>query len=171
LSNSTGDLNNSPGDLSHSTTNAIPNHVWIHAVVWRLTALAWAGFIFYMSMARFSGAFTGWLLSEFFRSVHVQVSPPTFDLLHHLMRKLAHVTEYCIFSMLLYGSAQEERPFEWRPRRALGCVLVAGAYSLTDEFHQIFVPGRGPSLIDCGIDTTGATLGSLVFYGRKLLSR
>jgi VanZ family protein len=48
---------------------------------------------------------------------------------------------------------------------------VAGAYSLTDEFHQTFVPGRGPSLIDCGIDTTGAALGALVFYGRRLFAR
>src|SRR5205823_10555831 len=52
--------------------------------------------------------------------------------------------------------------FDWRPRRALGCVLVAGAYSLADEFHQTFVPGRTPSLADCGIDTTGAALGALV---------
>jgi len=170
LINFTGDLNNFTDDLSNST-NAVPNHARIHAIVWRLTALAWAGFIFYMSTASFSGTFTTWLLGEFFRSVHVQVSPPTFNILHHLMRKLAHVTEYGIFTMLLYGSAQDERPFDWRPRRALGCVLVAGAYSLTDELHQIFVPGRGPSLADCGIDTTGAALGALVFYGRRLFAR
>jgi VanZ family protein len=43
-------------------------------------------------------------------------------------------------------------------------VLLAGLYSLTDEFHQRFVPGRGPSIVDCGFDTIGAMLGMLIVY-------
>ncbi len=46
----------------------------------------------------------------------------------------------------------------------LAAVLIAGLYSLTDEFHQTMVPGRGPSLRDCGIDTFGAALGILALY-------
>jgi VanZ family protein len=54
--------------------------------------------------------------------------------------------------------------FEWRPRLALGSVVVAGLYSLTDEYHQSFVADRTASLIDCGIDTTGAALGALIVW-------
>jgi len=100
----------------------------------------------------------------------VSVSPATFELLHHLMRKSAHMTEYAIFAMLLYGSRRVSNPFDWRPWRALTCVAIAAAYSLTDEFHQIFVPGRGPSLWDCGLDTLGATLAMLVPFGSHQLS-
>ena len=32
---------------------------------------------------------------------------------------------------------------------------------MTDEIHQIFVPGRGPSVTDVAIDTVGALLGVL----------
>ena len=39
---------------------------------------------------------------------------------------------------------------------SLGCVLL---YALSDEFHQSFVPGRNPRLIDVSIDLLGAALG------------
>jgi len=137
-------------------------------VIWKLTAAAWAALIFYLSTAGFGGSFTEWLLGQVFTFLHISVSPVTFELVHHLMRKSAHMTEYAIFGMLLYGSSRHKRPFDWHPRRALICVAIAAAYSLTDEFHQRFVPGRGPSLWDCGIDTIGATLGVLVFYLRQV---
>ncbi len=50
----------------------------------------------------------------------------------------------------------------------MGFAIAAG-YSLTDELHQWFVPGRGASLLDCGIDTSGAGIGMLVIYLRHRL--
>ena len=35
-------------------------------------------------------------------------------------------------------------------------------YANTDEFHQLFVPGRTGRLLDIGIDSCGALLGSLI---------
>ena len=138
----------------------------MRATVWKAVAIAWAGLIFYLSTGTFGGSLTASLLGQILGFLHVAVSPGTFDTLHHLMRKSAHLTEYAVFAMLLYGSAEDARPFDWRARRALLSIVVAGVYSLTDEFHQRFVPGRGPSLVDCGIDTVGATLGVLLFYVR-----
>jgi len=34
-----------------------------------------------------------------------------------LIRKLAHMTEYAIFAMLIYGSGREDDPFRWVPQR------------------------------------------------------
>ena len=135
-------------------------------MIWKLTSFAWAGLIFFFSTAGFGTGFTETLLGQVLALLHVSVAPATFEVLHLLMRKSAHVTEYAILGMLLYGSQRADHPFEWRPRRALACIAIAAAYSLTDEFHQSFVPGRTPSLVDCGIDTTGATLGILVYYLR-----
>jgi VanZ family protein len=48
-------------------------------------------------------------------------------------------------------------------------VVVAGLFSLTDEYHQSFVPGRTASIKDCGLDTFGALLGMVLLYaGRRL---
>ncbi len=79
-----------------------------------------------------------------------------------MVRKSAHFTEYGIFSLLLYVSISRVRKFDWQPHIAFWSVVIAGLYSLTDEFHQMFVPNRGPSLKDCALDTTGAVVAMLL---------
>ena len=41
-------------------------------------------------------------------------------------------------------------------------MLVGVTYAASDEFHQSFVPGRGPSIIDVGIDSLGVLTGILI---------
>lgn len=76
------------------------------------------------------------------------------------VRKLAHMTEYfilavCIsFPLYVYGV------------RGVWLIILAGLFSVgfacTDEFHQSFVAGRGPSKRDVMIDSTGALFGILL---------
>jgi len=131
------------------------------AVRWGIT-LVWAALIFTLSTETYAGSLSALLLRDFLDLLRVTVSPATFDTLHHLLRKSAHVTEYAIFGMLLYHCLLGSNRTVWRAKLAALSVLIAGAYSLTDEFHQIFVPGRTASLLDCGIDTMGAMLGMLL---------
>ena len=131
-------------------------------MLWWILTLGWAGLIFYLSTRNFSPDFSRGLLGWILDILHLQVSWGSFELLHTLLRKLAHLTEYAIFALLLYGFPPEGRLYQWRPSRALVCVAIAAAYSLTDEFHQLFVPGRHGSLRDCGLDTIGATVAMLV---------
>jgi VanZ family protein len=44
-------------------------------------------------------------------------------------------------------------------RAAVIAVALATGYGATDEFHQSFVPGRGPAFSDVLIDLVGASLG------------
>lgn len=70
-----------------------------------------------------------------------------------LLRKLAHFTEFaCLGALLawLFGMLKKT------PWLALGCGSLAGAI---DETIQRFVPDRGPSIFDVGIDTAGAATG------------
>jgi VanZ family protein len=108
------------------------------------------------------------LLRLILQSLHLTVTPHVFQTVHFLFRKLAHLTEYAIFAMLVYGSGREDDPFRWLPGRALWSLIIVGVYSATDEFHQRFVPGRGPSVVDSAIDTIGAALGMLLFYLRAM---
>jgi VanZ family protein len=150
-------LNNS--EIALRRENAA--QAWIR---WGITVL-WAALIFTLSTETYGGSFSALLLRDFLDLIHVTVSVPTFNLLHHLLRKSAHFTEYAIFSMLLYHCLLGSNRTTWRLAPAAWSVIIAGTYSLTDEFHQIFVPGRGASLWDCGIDTVGATAGILLIYG------
>lgn len=126
--------------------------------------LAWAVQIYRFSTEAFSSILTTWLLRQLLGLLHLTVSSQAFNFLHHLMRKGAHATEYALLSMLLYFSVAGVARLEWRKRPALWSFLIAAVYSLTDEFHQRFVPGRGPSFLDSGIDTLGALLGILLIF-------
>lgn len=45
-------------------------------------------------------------------------------------------------------------------RRFAIAVLLVSVYGATDEFHQSFVPGRSPSVLDWWSDTAGAVVGA-----------
>ena len=126
--------------------------------------VVWAGFIFYLSTAGFGASVTGPALTAILAFLHLHLSPQNFEVLHYCVRKLAHLTEYAIFSLLIYASFLDAPDFEWRPRLALRSVVVAGLYSLTDEYHQSFVSNRTAALSDCGIDALGAALGTVLAF-------
>jgi len=125
--------------------------------------------IFRFSTITYGGWFTAWLLHQIFDFLHIAISPSDFQALHNIIRKLAHVTEYAMFALLLYGSLRGGKDFAWRARTALLCFAITAGYSLTDEFHQLFVPGRGGSLVDCGIDASGGAFSLLAIYLRHRL--
>jgi VanZ family protein len=133
--------------------------------------IAWAALIFFLSTRTFGPDFTHGLLAWALRILHITVPQRTFSLLHALLRKLAHLIEYAVFALLLYGPHGEKSRGLWRLRRAALCILGAAAYSLTDEFHQLYVPGRNGSLLDCALDTFGAALAMLVPYTQQQISQ
>lgn len=78
--------------------------------------------------------------------------------IHLAVRKLAHLAEYGILGMLLWRAIPEHKTDPevadwWRAGTAL---LVATFYAATDEYHQSFVPSRGPSVHDVMINACGA---------------
>jgi VanZ family protein len=64
--------------------------------------------------------------------------------------KLAHLLLFAVLAALLYLAGV----------RAPLAALVAAAYGLTDEVHQMFVPGRSPDVRDWLADALGAMLGA-----------
>lgn len=81
-----------------------------------------------------------------------------------IVRKLAHWSEYFIFSLLLVRalSGRFKSPLELR--RAVSILAVVFLYALSDELHQVFVPSRTASLADVGIDSLAGICGILWTY-------
>lgn len=75
------------------------------------------------------------------------------------VRKFAHVFIYAmlgLFSYLTVQSASKQVPaFERRRTRILYVLLFCFLYACSDEFHQIFVPGRAGMVRDVLIDSLG----------------
>jgi VanZ family protein len=79
-----------------------------------------------------------------------------------LLRKLAHVTEYAVLT-LLWARALGGLGVSRDPRViAAAAVGIALAYSVTDEFHQTFVEGRNGTPVDVVVDSIGMAIGAFV---------
>ncbi len=83
--------------------------------------------------------------------------------LHTGIRKMAHIAEFGVFSILIFRAWRSGRQ-GWRLEWAIATLLIAVGYASLDEIHQIFVPGRGPSVRDVAIDTVGALLAQLLAW-------
>lgn len=78
-----------------------------------------------------------------------------------LVRKTAHFSEYALLGFLFYLNFSREKAKRTSRLSALFSILASSLYACTDEFHQLFVPGRSGQLSDVIIDTLGATTGVL----------
>ena len=79
---------------------------------------------------------------------------------HGILRKIAHLTEFCCLGMLLHWLAGMLREKRWE--QILYPLAVGAAVAGIDETIQYFNPGRGPGILDVCIDTFGVTLGILI---------
>ncbi|MGO9267815.1 MAG: VanZ family protein [Candidatus Binataceae bacterium] len=110
--------------------------------------VAWTVILFTLSTSVFSAANTSRFFVPVLRWLLPSASTATILLIHGLIRKAAHFTNYAILFWLLIRG-----PMAGRPYVALGLCV---AYAMLDEGHQIFVPGRTASLYDVALDSSGA---------------
>lgn len=115
--------------------------------------IIWMGFIFYMSNqpANVSDGQSFkvlWILS----SLGIDVNGVFGELANFVVRKCAHFLEYMILAFLLVNVIKTY--FVFKVSSILSVVFVF-LYACTDEFHQMFIPGREGAFRDVMIDTCG----------------
>jgi VanZ family protein len=104
-----------------------------------LLALVWMAYIFYLS------------------------HQPSLDLpsLFENQDKVMHFVTYGILGVFLLG-AMALPPAGYGTAQVALATLIASLYGISDEFHQSFVPGRTPDVVDWIADTSGALLAALL---------
>ena len=137
--------------------NTAPVSLRNKLIAW-LPTVACLSMIAFFSTDTFSSKHTASILERIIRAIYGEISFDHFTLIHVFVRKAAHFTVYGTLSLSAY--------FSWRatlPRRSRWSFIWAGlALLLTlaaasfDEFHQSFVPSRGPSAYDVMLDMMGA---------------
>ena len=81
------------------------------------------------------------------------------DRLHRTARKIAH---FCIFAVLGFLFALFFKEYKYALRHIFArSVVFSFLYACTDEFHQLFIPGRSCEIRDVCIDSLGASFGAL----------
>jgi VanZ family protein len=117
--------------------------------------ILWIIFIFWMSTGMFSAQNTYLFFEPLLRFFMPSISQKQIVVLHIILRKLAHLTEYFISGLLLFRAFKDgsDKRLEWH--WAFSSLLAVIFIAASDEFHQSFVAVRTASLLDVGIDIFG----------------
>ncbi len=94
-------------------------------------------------------------VSSMSQPLPVKVEIPFFD-------KFLHAVEYGILSYLLIRALTGTQAGLSRRAVLISAVLIATLYGASDEFHQMFVPGRNPDILDLLSDFVGAAIVGLI---------
>src|SRR5690348_4673372 len=130
--------------------------------------LLWMGLIFSLSTASFSSAQTEPFITSLYSHGmpwFAALSVETADL---LIRKLAHVSEYFIFGMMVSYVLRKRSGLTTVNQISLA-ISLGIVYAISDEWHQSFVPSRTASAMDVLLDTVGFICGSSCFYTSILI--
>ena len=134
-----------------------------------LLTVLWLGFIFGNSMktGEESGVQSGKvheIVNNVAQSVGVQEPIP-----EKVVRKTAHFTEFAVLGILvcldLYaiGLVSHKKKLYISNLWALVAIPICAVFASCDELLQNFSEGRGPSIIDVLIDTSGAATATAAF--------
>ena len=115
----------------------------------------WAALIFIGSTDLLSAANTGGVLTRPVLWLFPHLSERTIEIFQLVVRKAGHFTEYAILALLAARAFRTSSRELLRSRWFWVSLFVVVAYSLSDEFHQSFVPSRTASIYDSFIDSLG----------------
>lgn len=137
------------------------SETYCFAVVSWLLVAAWALFIYFMSSNTGDTLDNGdgivSLVFQWLKGLQAQALPLGID----LVSPAAHLCEYLVFGALLTNAWRTKVTLPWA---VWASVLCASLYGISDEIHQIFVPGRTADPVDWLVDTCGAALGAFAAY-------
>ena len=119
--------------------------------------LGWMIFIFYMShQPGDKSSVQSRFVLYVFNLLGLKLDTYFGELATLIIRKGAHFTEYFILFILTYNVISL---YVVERKARLYSVIFVFLYACSDEFHQSFIPGRGPAFKDVMIDTSGGILG------------
>lgn len=85
---------------------------------------------------------------------------------NHIVRKNAHFIAYLVLGVLVINALKMSGI---RGIRAFGLTLgICMLYAVSDEIHQLFVPGRSGEIRDVMIDSSGAAVGIVGYMLTKM---
>jgi VanZ family protein len=127
--------------------------------IWTPVAV-WMTLIFILSTDWFAGPNTLSLLGPLISWLRPGTTMETIQMIHAVLRKLGHWSEYFILASLSAAACTAQWPKQIRRRRFTVTIVIALLYAISDEWHQSFVPTRSANATDVAIDACGAFFGA-----------
>lgn len=95
------------------------------------------------------------------------ISGINIDVFHHLLRKSAHFFAFLVLGFFALLAFNPNR--EGGSRQVLMALGLCVAFAVSDEIHQLFIPGRSGEIRDVLIDSVGSSVGiGLAFIAIKM---
>lgn len=140
----------------------------IKIVISWILVIIWASVIFYLSSRTAAdstvqsrgliNSFTG-LLGFFIQNEE------TLTRVDGIVRESAHGVEYLILGIFVFNALYTTLNYRFRALNCFICSwLICCIYAITDELHQIPVPGRTFQVLDLVIDFAGSVIGIIAVY-------
>lgn len=123
-----------------------------------IPALIWMIFIFMMSQTNGNDSSSQ---SNFIAEIVLKIINIDIETLTYVIRKTAHMSEYAILFLLIYYGLHKTITNKSILATSLFITFI---YACSDEFHQLFIPGRSGQFKDVLIDTSGALIMLLIIY-------
>lgn len=86
-----------------------------------------------------------------------------------LSDKMLHLMAYAALGVLVCRAAAGGLGRRVMARAAVITLIVSIGYGVSDEIHQMFVPGRSPDVLDVLSDAAGAALGLIACWAWGIL--
>lgn len=166
------------------------------SIIIRILLIFWLLLIF--TMSSFSPSTSNSQSSFIINLISPYIKEIPADLLTFIVRKSAHFLEYAILGILFYlnfrqlnsANLQKELISDKSTKNtiktkiksfisahpAISAALSSLLYATTDEFHQLFVPGRSGKISDVIIDFSGSVTGIIIIlvltkYGKMCYNK
>lgn len=138
------------------------------------TVVTWMAIIFYLSHqpASESSELSVGISALIIKAIDLLPIPFHIDMqfFHFFIRKSAHFFAYFILGVLLFNAFNVSNVQQLK-----GCLSSIGIciiYAISDEVHQLFIPGRSGQISDVLIDSSGATVGIILYsYLLKIIRK
>lgn len=82
-----------------------------------------------------------------------------------------HFASYAVLTVLLVRALASARIRNVTGRVAIAAIVLATLYGVTDEIHQMFVPGRTAALDDLAADALGAVAAAGLLLAWAIIRR
>ena len=150
-------------------------------IIFLILVILWMGVIFYfssMNASKSDNQSNGFIHRTVIKVVKVFKSDLTVEdeelitkYVVYPIRKYAHVFEYFVLYILVFLFINcYDLDLK---RKIIYSMIVCILYACSDEFHQVFVPGRDGKFKDVFVDAFGSSIGLLICYiiGKRKLNK
>ncbi len=139
--------------------------ILIYKIISWVAVALWMAFIFQLSaQVREESNQLSTGITEVVVKVAEKVVPEKeFDInsINHIIRKNAHFFAFFALGILVINALRASKTVD--VKRIIIALCICVLYAVSDEVHQLFVPGRGGQFKDVLIDSSGSITGIFLY--------